>query len=82
MPGKMGIELPSVPIFAKASRLGVLAASKFGRSARLQRQSAQAVGHQEHDLGVVLDLQFANQLLDFHGRIPPECWGREFQFSH
>ena len=47
-------------------QVGRLGGLQLGRSARLQRQSAQAVGHQEHDLGVVLDLQFANQLLDFH----------------
>ena len=44
MPGKMGIELPKVPIFAKASRLGFLAASSSvgppGSSGRPPRPSA------------------------------------------
>ena len=56
--------------FCQGVQVGRLGGLQLGRSARLQGQSPQAVGHQEHDLGVVLDLQFANQLLDFHGRIP------------
>ena len=39
---------------------------EFGLAARLERQAAEAVGHEHHDLRVVLNMQFARQLVHVH----------------
>ena len=44
--------------------MGRLGRFQFGQTARLHRQTAEAIGHKEYDLGVVLDLEFADELLD------------------
>ena len=40
---------------------------ELGQAARLLRQAAEAVGRREDDLGVVLDVQFAGEVVDVHG---------------
>ena len=62
-------------------QIGGLGGLQFGRSARLDGQSAQAVGHEHHDFRLVGDLQVADQLLDIHASgsfIFQQCLGRMF----
>ena len=40
---------------------------QLGQAARLLRQAAEAVGDVHDDLGVVLDVQFAGEVVDVHG---------------
>ena len=66
MPGNTGMLPPCTPRAASASRFGVWAVSSSVIAARLQRQPAQAVGHEHHDFRVVLFLQLAGQVVKVH----------------
>ena len=43
---------------------------ELGLAPRIQRQAAEAVGHEHHDLGGVLLGEFADQFVLFHGGVP------------
>ena len=62
--------LPETPCLASASRLGVLAASSSVGPPGSMRQPAQAVGHEHHDLRVVLDVEHFREILGIHYIFP------------
>ena len=70
MPGAIGIHASLDAVFCQGVQIGGLGGLQFRRSARLDRQAAQPVGHQHHDFRLVGGFQFADQLLNIHARAP------------
>ncbi len=58
---------PQTPIFASASRLRRVGRLELGLATRFLRQPAESVPHVHHNLGIVLNMQLAQQFLDIHG---------------
>ena len=57
-------------VFCQGVQIGGLRGLQFGRSARLDGQSAQPIGHQHHDFRLIGGFQLADELLDIHVRPP------------
>ena len=53
-------------VFCQGVQIGGFGGLQFRRSARLDRQSAQPVGHQHHDFRLIGGFQFADELLNIH----------------
>ena len=61
-----GIHASLDPVFCQGVQIGGLGGLQFRRSARLDRQPAQPVGHQHDDLRLVRGFQVADELLNIH----------------
>ena len=72
IPGPTGVLRPTVPSEARASRFGSSRRFQLGLATRLDRESAEAVGHEEDDLclGRFAEAGGSGSCIDIAGRFP------------